>query len=68
MRTSFFLTLHNLQMRHSKLGKAWVVEQQKRIGLFLLFGETRQRNPEQRLGADLKRELGRRISVRAKST
>lgn len=62
-----FLILDNLRVHHSKLVKAWVAERQEQIELFYLPSYSPQLNPEERLNADLKQEIGKRVPVRTKS-
>jgi transposase len=62
-----FLILDNLRVHHSKLVKAWVQERNDLIELFYLPSYSPQLNPEERLNADLKQELGKRVPVRTKA-
>ena len=62
-----FLILDNLQVHHSRLVKAWVAERQDQIELFYLPSYSPQLNPEERLNADLKQEMGKRVPVRTKA-
>jgi hypothetical protein len=62
-----FLILGNLRVHHSKLVKAWVAEHQDEIELFCLPSDSPQLNPEERLNADLKQEMGKRVPVRTKA-
>ena len=55
-------------MHHSRLVKAWVAERQDQIELFYLPIYSPQLNPEERLNADLKQEMGKRVPVRTKAT
>ena len=52
---------------HSKLVKAWVAERDDQIELFYLPSYSPQLNPEERLNADLKQEMGKRVPVRTKA-
>ena len=61
-----FLILDNLRVHHSKLVKAWVAEHQDQIELFYLPSYSPRLNPEERLNADLKQEMGKRVPVRIK--
>jgi len=61
-----FLILDNLRVHHSKLVKAWVLEREDQIELFYLPSYSPQLNPEERLNADLKQEMGKRVPVRTK--
>ena len=62
-----FLILDNLRVHHSKLVKAWVAEREDQIELFYLPSYSPQLNPEERLNADLKQEMGKRVPVRTKA-
>ena len=62
-----FLILDNLRVHHSKQVKAWVAERADQIELFYLPSYSPQLNPEERLNADLKQEMGRRVPVRTKA-
>ena len=62
-----FLILDNLRVHHSKLVKAWVAERSDQIELFYLPSYSPQLNPEERLNADLKQEMGKRVPVRTKA-
>ena len=62
-----FLILDNLRVHHSKLVKAWAAERADQIELFYLPSYSPQLNPEERLNADLKQEMGRRVPVRTKA-
>jgi len=61
-----FLILDNLRVHHSKLVKSWVGERADQIELFYLPSYSPQLNPEERLNADLKQEMGKRVPVRTK--
>jgi len=62
-----FLILDNLRVHHSKLVKAWAGERKDQIELFYLPSYSPQLNPEERLNADLKQEMGKRVPVRTKA-
>ena len=62
-----FLILDNLRVHHSKIVKAWVAERQDQIELFYLPSYSPQLNPEERLNADLKQEMGKQVPVRTKA-
>ena len=62
-----FLILDNLRVHHSKIVKAWVAERKDKIELFYLPSYSPQLNPEERLNADLKQEMGKRVPVRTKA-
>ena len=62
-----FFILDNLRVHHSKLVKAWIAEHGEKIELFYLPSYSPQLNLEERLNADLKQEMGRRVPVRTKA-
>ena len=62
-----FLILDNLRVHHSKIVRAWVAEREDKIELFYLPSYNPQLNPEERLNADLKQEMGKRVPVRTKA-
>lgn len=62
-----FLILDNLRVHHSKVVKAWVAEHSAQIELFYLPSYSPQLNPEERLNADLKQEMGKKVPVRTKA-
>ncbi|MDP3651984.1 MAG: IS630 family transposase [Rhodoferax sp.] len=62
-----FLILDNLRVHHSKIVKAWVAERRTQIELFYLPSYSPQLNPEERLNADLKQAMGRKVPVRTKA-
>ena len=62
-----FLILDNLRVHHSKIAKAWVAQRIDQIELFYLPSYSPQLNPEERLNADLKQEMGKRVPVRTKA-
>ena len=62
-----FLILDNLRVHHSKVVKTWVAERQAQIELFYLPSYSPELNPEERLDADLKQEMGKRVTVRTKA-
>jgi transposase len=47
--------------------KAWVAERVDQIELFYLPSYSPQLNPEERLNADLKQEMNKRVPVRTKT-
>ena len=51
----------------SKLVKAWVAEHSAKIELFYLPSYSPQLNPEERLDADLKQEMDKRVPVRTEA-
>jgi len=62
-----FLIRDNLRVHHSKLVKAWVALHEAQIELFYLPSYSPQRNPEEGLNADLKREMSKRVPVRTQA-
>ena len=62
-----FLILDNLRVHHSKPVKAWVEERKDKIELFYLPSYSPELNPEERLNADLKQAMGKRVPVRTKA-
>ena len=62
-----FLILDNLRVHHSKLVKAWVAERKEQIELFYLPSYSPELNPEERLNADLKQEMDKRVPIRTKT-
>ena len=62
-----FLILDNLRVHHSKLVKAWVNEHKDQIELFYLPSYSPELNPEERLNADSKQEMGKRVPIRTKA-
>ena len=61
-----FLILDNLRVHHSRFVKAWVAERADQIELFYLPSYSPQLNPQERLNADLKQEMGKCVPVRTK--
>lgn len=62
-----FLILDNLRVHHSKLVKAWTAQRADQIELFYLPSYSPQLNPEERLNADLKQAMNKRVPVRTKA-
>jgi transposase len=62
-----FLILDNLRVHHSKPVKAWVEERKDKIELFYLPSYSPELNPEERLNADLKQAMGKKVPVRTKA-
>jgi len=62
-----FLILDNLRVHHSTLVKAGVALHEAQIELFYLSSHRPQRNPEEGLNADLKREMSKRVPVRTQA-
>ena len=67
MDKKVFLILDNLRVHHSKPVKAWVAERKDQIELFYLPSYSPQLNPEERLNADLKQAMGKRVPVRTQA-
>lgn len=62
-----FLILDNLRVHHSRQVKAWVAQRKEHIELFYLPSYSPQLNPEERLNADLKQEMSKRVPVRTQA-
>jgi transposase len=62
-----FLILDNLRVHHSKPVKAWLAKRTDKIEVFYLPSYSPELNPEERLNADLKQAIGKRVSVRTKA-
>jgi hypothetical protein len=62
-----FLILDNLRVHHSKLVKVWASEHKDEIELFYLPSYSPELNPEERLNADLKQAMGKRVPIRTKA-
>ena len=70
-----FLILDNLGVHHCKPVKEWLAEHLADIEVFLLpsydqrksLWDSPQLNPEERLNADLKQEMGKQVPVRTKT-
>lgn len=62
-----FLILDNLRVHHSNQVKSWVRERKDQIELFYLPSYSPELNPEERLNADLKQAMGKRVPVRTKT-
>ena len=61
------LILDNLRVHHSKPVAAWVAKRKDTIELFDLPSYSPELNPEERLNADLKQTVGKRMPVRTKA-
>jgi transposase len=61
------LILDNLRVHHSQPVKAWVAERVGKIELFYLPSYSPELNPEERLNADLKQTMRKRVPVRTKA-
>ncbi|MDB5271612.1 MAG: ISXo7 transposase [Hymenobacter sp.] len=64
MQDKVLLILDNLRVHHSQPVKAWVAERGDRIDLFYLPSYSPELNPRERLNADLKQAMGKRVPVR----
>ena len=62
-----FLILDNLRVHHSKPVKAWLAHRAHQIEVFYLPSYSPELNPEERLNADLKQAMGKRVPVRTKA-
>jgi len=62
-----FLILDNLRVHHSKPVKAWLAERTDKIEVFYLPSYSPELNPEERLNADLKHAIGKKVPVRTKA-
>jgi len=62
-----FLILDNLRVHHSKPVKAWLADRSTQIEVFYLPSYSPELNPEERLNADLKQAMGKRVPVRTKA-
>ena len=62
-----FSTPGNLGVRHSRFVKVWVAEHSEKIEVLYLRSYSPQLNSEERLNADLRHEMGKRVPVRTKA-
>ena len=62
-----FLILDNLGVHHCKPVKAWLADHIEQIEVFYLPSYSPELNPEERLNADLKHVIGRKVPVRTKA-
>ena len=65
-RKKVFLILDNLRAHHSRPVKEWLAERKPRIEVFYLPSYAPELNPDERLNADLKHEIRKRVPVRTK--
>ena len=65
-RKKVFLILDNLRAHHSRPVKEWLAERKPRIEVFYLPSYAPELNPDERLNADLKHEIRKRVPVRNK--
>ena len=61
-----FLVLDNLGVHHCKPVKAWLAEHEDEIEVFYLPSYSPELNPDERLNADLKQAMGRRVPARSR--
>ncbi|GHU05183.1 hypothetical protein AGMMS49960_21540 [Betaproteobacteria bacterium] len=62
-----FLILDNLGVHHCKPVKAWLAEHTGQMELFYLPSYSPELNPEERLNADLKHVISRKVPMRTKA-
>ncbi|MBL1263509.1 IS630 family transposase [Candidatus Methylomicrobium oryzae] len=62
-----FLIVDNLRVHHAKPVKAWLQDRQDQIEMFYLPSYSPELNPEERLNADLKQAIGKKVPVRTKA-
>jgi len=62
-----FLIVDNLRVHHAKPVKAWLAEHSEQIEMFYLPSYSPELNPEERLNADLKQAMGKKVPVRTKA-
>ncbi len=62
-----FLIPEKPRVHHNKPVKKWAEEHKEKMGLFYLPGCSPERNPEERLNADLKRAISTRVPARTKA-
>jgi transposase len=62
-----FLILDNLGVHHCKPVKQWLAEHSEQMEVFYLPSYSPELNPEERLNADLKHVIGRKVPVRTKA-
>jgi transposase len=65
-RKKVFLILDNLRAHHSRPVKEWLAERKHRIEVFYLPSYAPELNPDERLNADLKHAIRKRVPVRTK--
>jgi transposase len=61
-----FLILDNLGVHHCKPVKAWLAQHTHEMEVFYLPSYSPELNPEERLNADLKHVIGRKVPIRTK--
>jgi transposase len=62
-----FLILDNLGVHHCKPVKAWLAQHVDQMEVFYLPSYSPELNPEERLNADLKHVIGRKVPIRTKT-
>ena len=62
-----FLILDNLGVHHCKPVKAWLKDHHDQMEVFYLPSYSPELNPEERLNADLKHVIGRKVPMRTKA-
>ena len=62
-----FLILDNLSVHHCKPVKAWLAAHTEQIEVFYLPSYSPELNPEDRLNADLKHVIARKVPIRTKT-
>lgn len=62
-----FLIVDNLRVHHAKPVKAWCADHADKIEMFYLPSYSPELNPEERLNADLKQAMGKKVPVRTKT-
>ena len=62
-----FLILDNLRVHHAKPVKAWLAEHTDKMEVFYLPSYSPELNPEERLNADLKQTIGKKVPVTTKA-
>lgn len=62
-----FLIVDNLRVHHAKPVKAWLAEHGDQIEMFYLPSYSPELNPEERLNADLKQAMRKKVPIRTKA-
>jgi Transposase and inactivated derivatives len=66
-RRKVFLILDNLGVHHCKPVKTWLAQHVEQMEVFYLPSYSPELNPEERLNADLKHVIGRKVPIRTKA-
>ncbi len=66
-RRKVFLILDNLGVHHCKPVKTWLAQHVEQMEVFYLPSYSPELNPEERLNADLKHVIGRKVPIRTKT-